>query len=487
MNLLDRVIGWVSPVAGIKRQYARAALKQVRAHEAASPRDPWKPRRAGASANADHEADAKALRDKARALIQNVPYIAAGMDSRVSMIVGTGIVPTFTGGQADKADALWKQWVLEAGADPQVRNLYALQALCVRAEDADGEVLIRKRYRRPTDGLTVPLQLQVLEVDWIDTTRTKGLGGNQVINGIEYDPIGRVVNYWLYSQHPGDSKKRAKQESRPVPASEIIHLFAPKRPGQNRGFPRLAPVIARTRDLQLIEDAELARKNLEQRAGVMYSGDPSQLVGAGVTPSDAAKTGDLGEIPSGAVFALPAGGHLEFVQPTAMPGHVESVRQHLKIICAAGGFTYESATGDLSEANFSSARVGQMNVRRDIEQLQWLHIVPDLCDQVVRAFLQAAELAGKISRIDEITVGHSTPKWEQVDPSKEVRAELEAIGGGLLSPSEALRRRGYDPKSAFDEMERDWKDLDARGLLPLILAMRKSGPLPPEAGANPAA
>ena len=482
MNLLDRVIGWVSPMAGIRRQYARAALK--RAHEAASPRDPWKPRRAGASANADHEADAKALRDKARALIQNVPYIAAGMDSRVSSIVGTGIVPTFRGGEAEKADALWKQWVHEAGADTAVSNLYALQALAVRAEDCDGEVLIRKRMRRPTDGLTVPLQLQVLEVDWIDTSRTKGLGGNVVINGIEYDPIGRAVNYWLFTQHPGDSKKRGKNESRPVPASEIIHLFAPKRPGQNRGFPRLAPVIPRTRDLQLLEDAELARKNLEQRFAVAYSGDPSQIIGGGVTPADALKTGDLGEIPAGSVFALPPGGQLTVTQPTAMPGHVEAVRQHLKIICAAGGFTYEAATGDLSEANFSSARVGQMNVRRDIEQHQWLHIVPDMCDVIVQAFLQAAELAGKLSRIDNIEVEHSTPKWEQVDPSKEVKAELDAIGGGLLTPSEALRRRGYDPKAVFDEMERDWKDLEKRGLAPLILAMRKAGALPADAGSN---
>jgi hypothetical protein len=66
-NLLDRIVGWVSPQAGITRHFARRRLQ--RAYEAASPRDLWRPRRAGASANADHQADAKTLRNKARVLV----------------------------------------------------------------------------------------------------------------------------------------------------------------------------------------------------------------------------------------------------------------------------------------------------------------------------------------------------------------------------------------------------------------------------------
>jgi hypothetical protein len=42
-------------------------------------------------------ADATKLRAKARALVQNVPYIAASMDALVDNVVGTGIVPRFTG------------------------------------------------------------------------------------------------------------------------------------------------------------------------------------------------------------------------------------------------------------------------------------------------------------------------------------------------------------------------------------------------------
>ena len=63
---LDRAIGWVNPRAGLKRVSARDML--ARAYEGASRTDGWRPRRAGASARTDHQADARELRHRARAL-----------------------------------------------------------------------------------------------------------------------------------------------------------------------------------------------------------------------------------------------------------------------------------------------------------------------------------------------------------------------------------------------------------------------------------
>jgi capsid protein len=102
---------------------------------------------------------------------------------------------------------------------------------------------------------------------------------NIIIEGIEYDPLGRVAAYWLWSQHPGDAAllRGFRNFSKRVPAESIVHLFDPKRPGQARGITRLAPIIVRTRDTQLYEDAELARKNLETRLGVLVSGDASLM------------------------------------------------------------------------------------------------------------------------------------------------------------------------------------------------------------------
>ena len=81
MNALDRLVSFFAPRAGIKRALARRALEQVRAYEGANRKDGWRPRRAGASANADHRAGASELRNRARSLAQNSPHSQA--DHRV--------------------------------------------------------------------------------------------------------------------------------------------------------------------------------------------------------------------------------------------------------------------------------------------------------------------------------------------------------------------------------------------------------------------
>lgn len=477
---LDRIIGWLAPSRGLRRVADRARLE--RAYEAASPRDSWRPRRPGASANADHQADAATLRAKARALRQNVPYIRAGLDARVAAIVGTGIVPTFRGRGARQIQRQWAAWAKVCDADGR-RDVYGLQADAVRAMDVDGEVLIRIRPRRPTDGLPVPVQLQLLEVDWLDTTRVMGEGTNPIVNGIEYDALGKVVAYWIWDQHPGDTtiRRGTRTESRRVPAESIIHLFAAERPGQGRGFSRLAPVISRVRDLQLYEDAEIARKNLEARLSVLVSGDASMLANPGLgadmaDPSAARRTGELGELASGAITELPPGVNVSVVQPTVATGYVDYVKHQLHLICAGGGFTYEAATGDMREVNFSSARVRQLDFRREIEQLQWLTVVPGLCQRIADVFLSASDLVGT-ANTQTVTVEWSTPKWDYVNPQQEINADLAEISGGLSSISEKLRRRGYDPAAVFDELQADVDSLRSRGLLDVLLALQQARPL----------
>jgi lambda family phage portal protein len=479
-TLLDRVISWVSPSAGLRRHFDR--LRLTRAYEAASPRDPWKPRRAGASADTDHFADASALRAKSRALRANVPYIRAGLEARAAAAIGTGIVPKFRGASGRRLQALWKAWAPYADADG-LRDVYGLQAAAFRAMDVDGEVLIRIRTRRAEDGLPVPIQFQLLEIDWLDTTRLRAEpSGNETRNGIEYDALGRRVAYWVWDQHPGDvtTQRRARTQSRRIDARQIIHLFSPERPNQGRGFPRLAPVITRVRDLQLYEDAELARKNLETRLSVLASGDLSNLANpitpdVAADPAAARATGNLGELSSGSIIEMPPGVNMTVVEPKPSTGYAEYVKHQLHLICAGGGFTYESATGDMREVNFSSARVRMLDFRREIEQLQWHVVVPMLCQRIVDAFAETALLGGAINRL-AYTVEHSTPRWEYVNPEQDVRAELAAISGGLTSISEVIRRRGYDPDEVFAEWSADIKRVNDAGLTDIMLAMMKARP-----------
>jgi hypothetical protein len=113
------------------------------------------------------------------------------------------------------------------------------------------------------DGLPVPFQLQVLEPDHLDNGKTEDMAdGGYILQGIEFDALGRRRAYWLFPVHPGETRGRSLA-SRPVPARQVLHLFERLRPGQVRGVPWFAPVILKLRDLDDYDDAELMRKKIE--------------------------------------------------------------------------------------------------------------------------------------------------------------------------------------------------------------------------------
>lgn len=490
-SLLDKIVGWAAPATGLRRALARRALSQVRAYEGASTKDGWIPRRAGASANADQSADGSMLRNRARSLVQNNPYAAKALSCLVANVVGEGILPVSRAADEKTRkmlDALWQAWMKVSDADGGT-DFHGQEAQAYRAMEQDGEVLIRLRGRTHSDGLPVPLQIQILEIDYLDSTKSsaRGEAGGPIISGVEKDAIGRIAAYWLFDQHPGDGYRSggvASFTSRRIPAANIIHLFAPDRPGQARGITRFAPVIARLRDLAIYEDAELARKQNEALMSVFISGDGADFAipDAGQSMSDAtsraAMLGELGSIRPGAVMAT-NGQSVTVTEPHAAPGYADYLRMQLYAVAAGTGVTYEMLTGDLSMVNFSSSRIGMMEFRRSAEQRQWHVLVPRLLAPVWAAFVDAAVLSGKVPRPD-YAVEWTTPKWDYVNPLQDVKADATEISNGLSSISEKLRQRGYQPDAVFAEMGEDYKKLEASGAIAMMsLLLGKSGDLPP--------
>lgn len=484
-SLLDRAIGWLAPATGLRRALARNAIAKVRAYEGASIKDGWIPRRGGASANADHSADARMLRARARSLVQNNPYAAKALNCLVANVIGEGILPASRAADEKtrtQLDTLWRAWMQVADADGGT-DFHGLEAQAYRAMEQDGEVLIRLRARKREDGLPVPLQIQILEIDYLDSLKNgKGSEGGPIVSGVELDALGKVCAYWLYNTHPGDilrsnSAGMGLQSTR-YSADRIIHLFAPDRPGQARGITRFAAVIARMRDLAIYEDAELSRKQNEALMSVFVTGDGADFAvqAAGQTSADTAAQaamGNLGTMQPGAVIAT-NGQSVTFADPKAAPGYADYIRMQLYAIAAGTGVTYEMLTGDLSQVNFSSARMGMLEFRRAAEQRQWHVIVPRLLAPVWQAFVDAAVLSGSIPRAD-YGVEWTTPKWDYVNPLQDVKADTAEISGGLSSLSEKLRKRGYQPDAVYKEMGEDYQKLVASGAINMIKLLLTNG------------
>jgi hypothetical protein len=156
------------PASRTARIAARTML--TRAYEAASPRDTWRPRRGGASAQADHFADATMLRNKARALVQNVPYVATRWTRWSPTSSELASFHASREPQQDTLNTLFEQLV------SGVRRRRATRLLRNRGCGVSGHGAGRRSPDPPAaatleDGLPVPLQLQLLEIDWLDNTR----------------------------------------------------------------------------------------------------------------------------------------------------------------------------------------------------------------------------------------------------------------------------------------------------------------------------
>ncbi len=120
----------------------------------------------------------------------------------------------------------------------------------MRAFFASGEVLIRSVPRTLGTGLSVPLQYQVLEGDFIDHNKNELIADGRIIQGIEIARGGLRRAYWLFEEHPGEMPltRRGQLASFPRPAREFFHLYEKERPGQQRGVPWLYAAMINLRE-----------------------------------------------------------------------------------------------------------------------------------------------------------------------------------------------------------------------------------------------
>lgn len=395
--------------------------------------------------------------------MRNSPHATKALSELVSGVFGTGIRPVWAKGTRDA----WRRWAEEeCDADGQL-DFNGLQRLIGNTFFESGEVLVRLRVRRPEDGLTVPLQLQVLEPDYLDETRTGVLSnGNLAIGGVEFDRLGRRAAYWMFTEHPGEVAGLPRGiESRRVPATEIVHLYSKDRPGQVRGVPQCAPVILKHRDFADYQEAELMRKKIEACFAVFVRTDDAAASVGTLGAAQASGGPKTERLAPGLIKYLRGAESVEFANPTPSATGSQFEAGMLRTMAAGWRLTYERMTGDFSRVNYSSARAAENLFRDYVEQVQWLTVVPMLMRPIVARWALAAQLAGVVRDPQERPTDYTTPRLRYVDPAKEIAADKEAILGGLKSWRESLRERGYDPDQVLEELTEERRALAAAGLL----------------------
>lgn len=423
------------------------------------------------------QSGAAVLRNRSRQMTRDNGYAANACESFCANLIGTGIKPSVITEEGSgipedlkkEIQWLWYDWVDEADADG-TSNLYGLQAVIARSLFEAGEAFVRFRPRRDRDGLSIPLQLQVLEADQLSMEdRWITPSGNPVRCGIEFDAIGRRVAYHFYRKHPGDATEQDLygMEKTRVPASEVLHIYPVTRPGQIRGVPRMVSALVKMFILDQYDDAELDRKKVAALfAGFITS--PGGNTGLDNVGEDGAAS-----LEPGIMQRLGPGEDVRFSNPAEVGGSYEDFQYRTLLQIACGlGMPYTSVTGDLRQVNYSSIRTGLIEFQRRTKHLLFNVIVHQFCRPVWSRFVELAVFSGALqtARLDDAPalqrrVKWIPPKWEWVDPLKEISAIRAQIRAGVISRDYAIEQMGLEPDEVDESQAAGNRRADRLGLV----------------------
>lgn len=420
------------------------------------------------SAHVENQIAAPILSNRARSLLRDSPYAHRGLQCIVNNTVGSGILPQIRcrdEGARQELVSLWDEWAGSTAIDVEGRqNFYSLQAQVLRTVASDGDCL--SRIVKSKNSSPIPYQLQVLEPDFLDTYKEYRTETGYIASGIEFKKVSDTrydrSAYWLFKNHPGgflnlQSFQQYSSVSESIPADEILHVYRVDRPGAIRGVSWFHPCIVALQDLHDYQYAVLRQQKLANCFTVF------------VRKSDASgdayleQAQELSHLEPGLIYHLGLGEDITFAAPPAPSAtYPEFCNHKLKSIAAALGITYECLAQDLSSVNFSSGRMGWIEMFRNIDAWRFQMLIPQFCDPVWKLFLKTAEIYGV--NTEGVTVNWVPPKREMINPSEEVEALKTDVRCGFKTWSGALRSLGEDPDAHMEEAARDFKKLRSLGL-----------------------
>ena len=425
--------------------------------------------------------DLRALRGRSRWLADNNGYYLkyirmctlnivgpSGVRLEAKVLGRDGVAPDYEA--STKIELAWREWSKIGNAVRRAKMTRAdLERVVIGSVVRDGEVFIRKWYG------TGPFGFQLELVDPMRVPEHYNVRPDattvEVINGIEYTD-GEPTAYYIADR--GTASDYAGARYTRVPAQYIEHIYLQLWGEQKRGIPWMASGMQRIHMMDRYEHAEViaARIAAENSGGYFTSRpDVSADAFAGDTGADD-PTVEYLDSEAVKFGVLPDGYDFRQYDSNHPNGAFEALHSKLlRGIAAAGDVPYFSFANDLGDVNYSTARVGMLEVRDNWqEKQQWFvshfHevIYPDWLNMAVasgKLLLNFADLrAGRYLR-----VGWAPRSWSWIDPEKEANGNLKRVRMGVAAPSDVAAEQGKEFEDVIEQTARDKRLVESAGLV----------------------
>jgi lambda family phage portal protein len=405
----------------------------------------------------------------------------SGVNSISTNVIGTGLKPQSciaykmlglqredVAALQDQMEWLWEEWCSQAHYREQM-CFEDMQMLGLRSLIRAGEMLhLPVMDERP--GSRFALRLQDVLPQRLRTPWNKQYDP-LIHDGVEVTPSGVPVAYWIASPPPSsflvDDMASSSDVFRRIPARighrrGIFHVFRTESEESFRGVSCLAPALKFFRHLNDAIDYELMAQVIAAAFPVFIGREETnQLLPPGVQEEE-------GEDGEKVYYQEIHEGQVLYGNKGEKPEVLESKRPSqnfisfcdliLRITASSLEVPYEVLTKDFSKTTYSSARAALLEAWR-VYGVYRSFFTRHYCQPVYQMVMEEAWLrgyftlpAGAPDFYDGLRFWCNArwigPARGYIDPEKEIKASIAAIGAGLMSRQQHIAENGGD----FDEV-----------------------------------
>jgi lambda family phage portal protein len=352
-------------------------------------------------------------------------------------------------------EAGWHAWGKRGSAEVTGRMSWVdLCRAVAQTVSEDGEALVAI-IRGKAAGNPEGLAFQLLDTGRLDTRKHREPGKNQnaILMGVEIDAQSRPVAYWL-------RPNAQSVASVSTPAKDILHIYDAERPEQVRGVPWMHASMLAIHDLG--EFTRSALLNARRSADVL---------GYIITPdgtADGLADDTEGGIPlkinaPGTYDVLPDGSDIrtpEFAYPNTI--FEPFTKAIMRRVASGMDVAAHNLTGDMTDVNYSSARIAELEERDGwIQRQNWF--ISAFVEPVYQEWFRRAMTAGTLKNPNgsPLPVGKADKfmahewqarRWAWVDPRKDIEAARLEVKSGIASPQMIAARNGVDIEDVLDSI-----------------------------------
>lgn len=416
----------------------------------------------GLSAVAANARDVRrTLRNRSRYEVANNGYADGIGQTLANDCVGTGPRLQIRTGNAElnkKLEALWAEW---SRAIDLERSLWTMRL--AKYEDGEAFALLVDNKALRT---RVKIDLRLVEADQVSSPLLM-VEDSMHVDGIVCDAAGNPVQYHILRSHPGDPFPTAGlNDFDTVSASNVLHYFRARRPGQKRGVPEITSAVSLFAQLRRYTFATIAAAEVAaDHALVIESAAPADSTG-----NIEAVAFDTVELEPRMATVLPEGfklGQAKPEQPTTTYGDFK--RQILTEIARPLNMPYNVAAGDSSSYNYASGRLDHQVYFKAIDVERSL-MERCVLDPLFRAwFDEAVRLTGVLPQeLRTIAVKVETEwLWDgpgHVDPVKEATAQEIRLRNHTSTLADEFGREGQDWEKKVEQRSKELARMKELGL-----------------------